>query len=251
VFTIYKRILLPFSIQLRGRGFEYSENNNIGIGLNNLEKFYESDQYSSWCKIKLQNSPNNRGRDFYGQANYFFQLPNSFGESEFPDYYILKHINFASVVTYLYDFNKITDIEILMELNSNDRLNHSHLNTINIINGQCKNKNSTNPSFIVFDEILSTEVLTFGFIDRGYSYKAIYPRHDFNAYHLEDYATHKENFIISLSDEFWQWKNNWYLAFIDGSPENFIEKESDTVLEDIQYEDDFWRLISGNKYEYW
>ena len=101
------------------------------------------------------------------------------------------------------------------------------------------------------DEILATEVLTFGFIDRGYSYKAIYPYKDFSAPHLEEYVDHKEKFIISLDDETWQWKNNWYLAFIDGSPENLINLESDSVFEDIEYENHFWKGTNNKKYEYW
>jgi hypothetical protein len=50
--------------------------------------------------------------------------------------------------------------------------------------------------------------------------------------------------------EIWQWKENWYLAFLDGSPENLINKESDSVLEDVEDEESFWTFISENKYEH-
>jgi len=248
VFTIYERILLPFSMKLRGRGFQYSKNNDDD-NRNNLENFYRNDQYSSWCKIKSLKSPieaHNDTNEFYGQANYFFQL----NIPEFPDYFILKNRKFASIVSYTYKFNKILDVMILKNLHEDDTLSHSHLNTINIKNGISENYKDSNPSFITSDEILSTEVLIFGFIQRGYLCKVIYPYHDFKSPQLEEYVQHKQNFIISLGDEIWQWKENWYLAFLDGSPENLINKESDSVLEDVKDEESFWTFISENKYKY-
>jgi hypothetical protein len=106
-FIIYKRVLLPFSITLRGRGFKYSENNKasdeIRNTFNNLETFYEQDQYSSWCKLSLErlNKVKDLGNkeEFYGQANYFFQFSIN-EESNFPDYFILKNLKCASVVSY-------------------------------------------------------------------------------------------------------------------------------------------------------
>lgn len=249
VFTVYKRVLLPFSISLRGRGFEYDKNNKKNLD----ETFYKKDQFSSWCKIRLNETieVDKRVKDYYGQANYFFQFQADFDESTFPDYAILKNIKFASVTTYTYDFHKIVNTSILKNLNQNDVLSHSHLNTINIINNSCINNKACNPSFITFDELLPTEVLTFAFIERGLSYKAIYPYHDFNSATLEEYVDNKQNFIISLNDETWQWKNNWYLAFIDGSPENIINRESASIVEDVEYENDFWEYEASNKYKYW
>jgi hypothetical protein len=67
---------------------------------------------------------------------------------------------------------------------------------------------------------------------------------------LDEYV---ENFMISLNDEIWYWKTNWYLAFIDGSPENLVEKENKDILEEVEFEDCFWETISKEKkiYKYW
>jgi hypothetical protein len=268
MFTIYRRVILPFSIQLRGRGFEYSENNKnhdeIRNSLNNLEEhFYEKNQYSSWCKIEIEeegkskietNEDDKTSKTFYGQANYFFHLPLSFDDNtRFPglEFSILKNINFASVTTYTYDCNKIEDTEIFNDLHhAQIILSNSHLNTINILNGKCNNMQKSNPSFITLNEILPTEVLTFAFIYRGINYKAIYPYCDYNSPLLDDYI---EKFMISLNDESWQWKANWHLAFIDGSPENLVKKENKVILEEVEYEHHFWETISEEKkiYKYW
>jgi hypothetical protein len=187
-------------------------------------------------------------KDYYGQVNYFFQFTDELLE-KFPDYSILKSIQFASATTYTFDHHKINDSELLENLNLNNILINSHLNTINIINGNCSNMNKSNPLFVTLDEILPTNVLTFAFINRGsYSYKGIYPFHDFNSPDLEEYV--EKSFIISLKDETWRWKDDWYLAFIDGSPENIIKKESKSVLEEVECED-FWEQLSENKFKYW
>jgi hypothetical protein len=265
IFTIFKRVILPFSITLRGRGFEYSENNKnngeIRNSLNNLENhFYEKNQYSSWCKIKIMEDDKTSPKSLYGQANYFFRLPIEFDDKLlFPEFSILKDINFASVTTYTNDFNKIKNTKtskaskIFNSLHpSKLNLSNSHLNTINITNGNCNSMKNSNPSFITLDEILPTEVLTFAFIDREvFNYKAIYPYDDYNSTMLDEYV---EKFMISLNDEIWHWKTNWYLAFIDGSPENLVEKENKDILEEVEFEDCFWDTVLENlktKYNYW